>query len=94
MLTQSPEAMPRAAALSGCSSQWGETVKAIVVLRDEATATEEEVIDFCRDKLGGYERPRSVEFVGTLPRNPTGKVLKRQLREPYWAGQKRRVAGS
>ncbi len=74
--------------------QWGETVKAVVVLRDGATATEDEIIDFCRDKLGGYERPRSVDFVNTLPRNPTGKVLKRQLREPYWAGHKRRVGGS
>ena len=55
---------------------------------------DEEIIDFCRDKLGGYERPRSVDFVNTLPRNPSGKVLKRQLREPYWAGHKRRVAGA
>jgi acyl-CoA synthetase (AMP-forming)/AMP-acid ligase II len=74
--------------------QWGETVKAAVVLREGETATEEEIIDFCRDKLGGYERPRSVDFMPTLPRNPTGKVLKRELREPYWAEQKRRVAGS
>lgn len=73
--------------------QWGETVKAIVVLREGAAATEEELIDFCRGKLGGFERPRSVDFVPALPRNPSGKVLKRELREPYWAGQKRRVAG-
>jgi acyl-CoA synthetase (AMP-forming)/AMP-acid ligase II len=74
--------------------QWGETVKAAIVLREGATATEEEIIEFCKDKLGGFERPRSVDFVAALPRNPTGKVLKRELREPYWAGHKRRVAGS
>jgi acyl-CoA synthetase (AMP-forming)/AMP-acid ligase II len=74
--------------------QWGETVKAAVVLREGQTATEEEIIDFCRDKLGGFERPRSVDFIAMLPRNPTGKVLKRELREPYWAEHKRRVAGS
>lgn len=73
--------------------QWGETIKAVVVLRSGMTATAEEIMDFCRGKLGGFERPRSVDFVDALPRTPSGKVLKRVLREPYWAGQSRRVAG-
>ena len=74
--------------------RWGETVKAIVVRRDGSTLTVDELIDYTRDKLAGYKRPTSVDFVEVIPRNPTGKVLKRQLREPYWAGRERRVAGS
>ncbi len=74
--------------------QWGETIKAFVVLRQGISATDEEIMKFCRDKLGGFERPRSVEFIAELPRNATGKVLKRVLREPYWKGQGRRVSGS
>jgi len=73
--------------------QWGETVKAIVVLKQDATATAEELMEHCRGKLGGFERPRSVDFVTELPRNPSGKVIKRELREPFWVGHKRRVAG-
>jgi acyl-CoA synthetase (AMP-forming)/AMP-acid ligase II len=73
--------------------QWGETVKAIVVLKQDTAVTADELIEFCRGKLGGFERPRSVDFVNELPRNPSGKVIKRQLREPYWVGHKRRVAG-
>jgi acyl-CoA synthetase (AMP-forming)/AMP-acid ligase II len=75
-------------------AQWGETVHAIVVIRPGMTATAEELMAFCRGQLGGFERPRAVEFVAELPRNPSGKVLKGVLREPYWTGQQRRVAGA
>jgi acyl-CoA synthetase (AMP-forming)/AMP-acid ligase II len=71
--------------------KWGETVKAIVVVKPGAKATAEELIDHCRDKIAGYKRPRSVDFIDALPRNPTGKILKAVLREPYWAGKQRRV---
>ena len=74
------------------SEHWGEEVKAIVVLRQGSSATSDEIVDFCRGALGGYKRPRSVDFVAALPRNPSGKVLKRELREPYWKGHDRRVS--
>jgi acyl-CoA synthetase (AMP-forming)/AMP-acid ligase II len=71
--------------------QWGEAVKAVVVLAPGASATAQDLIDYCRDKVAGYKRPKSVDFVDSLPRNPTGKILKRELRERYWAGRERRV---
>ena len=69
----------------------GEAVKAIVMLREGMSAEPQELIDFCADSLAEYQRPSSVEFADSFPRNVLGKVLKRQLREPYWAGQERRV---
>lgn len=62
---------------------WGESVKAIVVLREGATLTSEEVIEYCHGKIASYKKPKSVEFVKELPRNPSGKVLKVELREIY-----------
>jgi fatty-acyl-CoA synthase len=72
--------------------KWGESVKAIVVLRDGEAADAEEIMEFCRGKLAGYKRPRSVDFVAALPRNASGKVLKKDLREKYWEGRARRVS--
>ena len=74
--------------------RWGETVKAIVVRTPGSSLDETALIAFCRDRLAGYKRPTSVDFVEMIPRNPTGKVLKRELREPYWAGEARGVRGS
>ena len=62
--------------------EWGEEVRAVVVGRSDLV-TEEQIIEFCREKLAGYKRPRSVVFVGELPRNVMGKVLKRDLREEF-----------
>ncbi|TMC50265.1 MAG: fatty acid--CoA ligase [Chloroflexi bacterium] len=74
--------------------RWGETVKAVVVLRAGAAADAAALIEFCRPRLAGFKRPTSVDFVAGIPRNPTGKVLKRELREQYWRGQGRMVGGS
>ena len=71
--------------------RWGETVRAIVVRRPGAGLEEQELIDWSRDRLAGYKRPRSVGFTDAIPRNPSGKILKRELREAYWAGRERQV---
>jgi acyl-CoA synthetase (AMP-forming)/AMP-acid ligase II len=72
-------------------TRWGETVKAVAVRRAGTKVTGEELIAWTRDKLAGFKRPRSVDFIDALPRNASGKLLKRKLREPYWAGHERKV---
>jgi acyl-CoA synthetase (AMP-forming)/AMP-acid ligase II len=71
--------------------KWGEAVKAMVVLKPGAERNAEDIIAFARTRLAGFKVPKSVEFVAALPRGPSGKVLRRVLREPYWAGCERRV---
>jgi long-chain acyl-CoA synthetase len=71
--------------------EMGESVKAIVELRAGESATADELIAYCRRDLAHYKAPRSIDFVVELPREPQGKVLKRQLRERYWAGRTSRV---
>ncbi len=72
--------------------KWGESVKAIVVVRQGAEASGDELMAFCQGRLAGFKRPRSVDFVSALPRNASGKVLKKDLRESYWKGHDRRVS--
>ena len=73
--------------------RWGETVKAVVVRREGSTLTEDELLSWARDRLAGFKRPRSVDFVDELPRNPSGKLLKRVLRAPYWSDAEGRNIG-
>jgi acyl-CoA synthetase (AMP-forming)/AMP-acid ligase II len=72
--------------------KWGEAVKAIVVLKPGASASPDDIIAFAKGRIAGYKVPKSVDFIDALPRNPSGKILRRELREPYWAGHTRRVA--
>lgn len=70
---------------------WGEAVKAVVALKPGTTATEDEIIELTRRELASYMKPRSVDFVEALPKSPTGKILKRELRSGYWEGRERSV---
>ncbi|HEX9994691.1 MAG TPA: long-chain-fatty-acid--CoA ligase [Acidimicrobiales bacterium] len=73
------------------SERWGETPKAIVVPAAGAAPSPEELIAHCRERLARYKAPTSVDFVDAIPRNPAGKILKRELRRPYWEGAGRGV---
>jgi acyl-CoA synthetase (AMP-forming)/AMP-acid ligase II len=65
---------------------WGEAVKAIVVLKKGMKVTEDDLIRFCKKHLAGFKKPKSVEFFDTLPKNSSGKILRRELRKRYWPG--------
>jgi acyl-CoA synthetase (AMP-forming)/AMP-acid ligase II len=71
--------------------KWGESVKAMVVLKPGARPDAEDILSFTRTRLAGFKVPKSVDFVSALPRGPSGKILRRVLREPYWTGRDRRV---
>jgi fatty-acyl-CoA synthase len=70
----------------------GEVVKACVVIKEGSSLTGIELIDFCKEKIASYKKPRSVDFISEVPRNASGKVLKKTLREPYWKGRDRQVS--
>ena len=90
LLHQHPAVMD-VAVIGVPNEDWGEELKAIVQLKPGASATQDELIDFCRTRIADYKRPRSVDFVAELPRNHSGKLLKREIRAPYWEGRTRRV---
>ncbi len=69
--------------------RWGESVKAVVSLKPDTQAGEDELISWCREQLASFKCPKSVDILEALPRNPTGKILKRDLRRPYWEGRDR-----
>jgi acyl-CoA synthetase (AMP-forming)/AMP-acid ligase II len=71
--------------------RWGETVKALIVLKPGAPPDAADVIAWTRGRIAHFKAPKSVDFVDLIPRNATGKILRRELREPYWKGRNRRV---
>jgi long-chain acyl-CoA synthetase len=74
------------------SEEWGESVHAVVVPRAGSSLDPDELVAFARERLAGYKIPRSVSFVAEIPRNGSGKILKRTLREPFWQGRRARVS--
>jgi long-chain acyl-CoA synthetase len=80
-----------AAVIGVPDEKWGETVKAIIVLAPGAILNEAEIVAHCRTNLAHYKCPTSVETIDVLPRNPSGKILKRELRAPYWQGRDRSI---
>jgi acyl-CoA synthetase (AMP-forming)/AMP-acid ligase II len=70
---------------------WGEVVKAVVVLRQGAQASQQDIVDFCKGRLADFKKPRSVDFVTELPKNSNGKLSRKDVRERYWQGRDRKV---
>ncbi|MNN57311.1 Long-chain-fatty-acid--CoA ligase FadD13 [compost metagenome] len=73
-------------------AQWGEAVHAVVVLKPDNEVESAQIIEHCRRQIAGYKTPKSVEFRAALPLSGAGKVLKRDLREPFWRGTDRGVS--
>jgi len=71
--------------------RWGESVKALVILMEGESTTEDEIIEFCKKRLGGFKVPRSISFLTEFPKTTSGKILKRILREEYWKGKEVKV---
>jgi acyl-CoA synthetase (AMP-forming)/AMP-acid ligase II len=73
--------------------RWGETVKAVVVAREGSTIDSDALLEWCKERMAGFKRPRSVDVIDALPRNASGKILKKDLRKPYWENAEGRQIG-
>jgi long-chain acyl-CoA synthetase len=90
ILYQHP-AVQEAAVFGVPDPYWVEKVHALVVLKQGSKTEEQEIIDFCKQRLARYKAPKAVEFVDMLPKNPAGKILKREIRAKYWEGRERKI---
>lgn len=89
-LHQHPDVL-EAAVIGIPDPYWVEKVHAVVVLKDGSRSTDQDLIGFCRQRLAGYKAPKTVEIVDCLPKNPAGKILKKEIRRKYWAGKNRNI---
>lgn len=87
-------AILEAAVIGIPDSKWGEAIKAVVTLKRGYTASEQELIDFCKQKIAHYKCPKSVDFLDDLPKTGSGKIYKKGIREKYWVGYEKRVHGT
>ena len=85
------EAITDVAVIGVPDEKFGEALLAFAVLKADASLTLDEMVEFCRDKIAGYKIPRQLEIVDELPRNPSGKILKKILRQPYWENNERGI---
>jgi long-chain acyl-CoA synthetase len=84
-------AVSMAAVVSAPDKKWGERVQAVVVLKPGQSATEEEIINYCKKRLGGYKCPKAIEFWDSLPTTPIGKILRKDVKKKFWEGHERSI---
>jgi len=90
VLYQHP-AVAMAAVVSAPDERWGERVQAVVVLKPDQQASEQELIAHCKKRLAGYKCPKAVEFWPQLPTTPVGKILRKEVKNTLWAGHDRKI---
>jgi len=91
MVAPKHPAVEEAAVIGIPDETWGESVKDLVVLKKGKSATEQEIIDYCKENFASYKKPKSVDFIDELPKNPSGKVMKHVLKEQYWKGKETKI---
>ncbi|RPJ17614.1 MAG: long-chain-fatty-acid--CoA ligase [Desulfobacteraceae bacterium] len=84
-------AVSMAAVVSAPDKKWGERVQAVVVLKPDQSATEEDLIGFCKKKLSGYKCPKAIEFWKSIPTTPVGKILRKDVKKKFWEGHERSI---